>query len=191
MARYAGNYVVHLDGVELKLRDLAILDMLYEGLTNKEIANRLGLSVKTVEKILGNTDRYYSLYRKIGVRSRVEAVLWYINTTGEPEPDESIYYGMRREGRIGRLSRTEIHAYCRELITELRDYFLSDFQLDDATKDVEVIVRVLNFKWSATKRDLDWTYEDFMYFLLVNTISHRSDFEEILRRFPDDWWKQF
>jgi DNA-binding CsgD family transcriptional regulator len=50
-------------------REYELLDLLAEGLSNKEIAARLYLSVRTVEGHLAN------LYGKLGIRSRTEAAL--------------------------------------------------------------------------------------------------------------------
>ncbi|MBI2954558.1 MAG: response regulator transcription factor [Chloroflexi bacterium] len=49
-------------------REREVLDLLYAGLSNKEIAQKLYLSVRTVEVHLRN------VYGKLGVRSRLEAV---------------------------------------------------------------------------------------------------------------------
>jgi DNA-binding NarL/FixJ family response regulator len=49
-------------------RDFAVLGLLAEGLTNGQIARRLGVSVKTVES------RVSRIYRGLGARTRVEAV---------------------------------------------------------------------------------------------------------------------
>ncbi len=54
---------------ELSDRETEVLDLLREGLTNREIANRLFLSEKTVKHYLT------TLMRKLQVRNRVEAAL--------------------------------------------------------------------------------------------------------------------
>ncbi len=51
----------HLTDTERQVADLAV-----EGLRNREIADRVFLSVKTVEGVLGRA------YRKLGIRSRAE-----------------------------------------------------------------------------------------------------------------------
>jgi len=51
-------------------RELQILSMAAEGMKNKEIADRLILSVRTVEAHFG------SIFNKLGVGSRTEAVLY-------------------------------------------------------------------------------------------------------------------
>ncbi|MHB1131033.1 MAG: response regulator transcription factor [Chloroflexota bacterium] len=56
-------------GDTLSERERELLALLADGLTNKEIAQSLYLSVRTVEAHL------HSIYAKLGVRSRLEAVL--------------------------------------------------------------------------------------------------------------------
>ena len=53
----------------LSPREREILQLVCDGLSNKEIAQRLYLSVRTVENHLAN------IYRKLGVRSRTEAAV--------------------------------------------------------------------------------------------------------------------
>lgn len=53
-------------------REREVLRLLAEGLSNKDIAQRLYLSVRTVEGHLAN------VYGKLRVRSRTEAALWAI-----------------------------------------------------------------------------------------------------------------
>lgn len=56
------------DNVNLSLRELDIIKLITKGSSNKEIATRLDLSVKTVE---GHKTK---IYKKLGVRSIVELV---------------------------------------------------------------------------------------------------------------------
>ena len=57
---------------ELSPREEEILMLVTQGLTNREIANRLGISWRTVDAYLRR------VYRKINVRGRIEAVVWYM-----------------------------------------------------------------------------------------------------------------
>ena len=57
-----------LDG--LTLREREVLSLLSSGHRNAQIAERLGLSVRTVEFHVSN------LLDKLGVRSRAEAISW-------------------------------------------------------------------------------------------------------------------
>ncbi len=59
----------------LSPQERAILPLLVEGKTNKEIANDLRLSDKTVKNYLAN------IFDKLQVRRRTEAISWYIRTT--------------------------------------------------------------------------------------------------------------
>jgi DNA-binding NarL/FixJ family response regulator len=64
---------------ELRPSEKKILELLALGLPNKEIANRLGLSAKTVRWHLEN------IYSKLRVSSRTEAVLKYHSTKISPQ----------------------------------------------------------------------------------------------------------
>lgn len=59
-------------GDALSEREIEVLQWLAQGLTNKETAQALFLSVRTVEAHLR------SIYSKLGVSSRTEAVLWAV-----------------------------------------------------------------------------------------------------------------
>jgi len=60
-------------GVSLTEREREVLNLLANGLTNKDIAQNLILSVRTVEAHLR------SVYGKLDVASRTEAALWAVN----------------------------------------------------------------------------------------------------------------
>ena len=62
----------------LSEREAEVLRLLAQGFTNKDIAQMLILSVRTVETHLR------SIYSKLGVRSRTEAVLWAVRHGYEP-----------------------------------------------------------------------------------------------------------
>ena len=59
-------------GELLSEREQDVFQLLLQGRSNKEIASSLEISTKTVEEHLT------SIYRKIGVQSRAEAILWGI-----------------------------------------------------------------------------------------------------------------
>jgi DNA-binding NarL/FixJ family response regulator len=59
---------------ELSPREIEILEQLCEGLANKEIADRLGISFETVRVHLKN------IFEKLHVRSRTEAAMKYRNS---------------------------------------------------------------------------------------------------------------
>lgn len=60
---------------QLSRRELEILELLSEGMTNKEIAARLGISPETVRTHLKR------IYEKLHVHGRTEAVSKYLKTT--------------------------------------------------------------------------------------------------------------
>lgn len=57
-------------------RETEVLGLLAQGLTNKDIAQRLFLSVRTIEAHLRH------IYSKLGVASRTEAALWAVENRG-------------------------------------------------------------------------------------------------------------
>jgi DNA-binding NarL/FixJ family response regulator len=74
-ARLIGSSRQHERGVaELTERELAVLSLLAEGLRNREVAVRLGISARTVDRHCDN------IYAKLGVGSRTEAVVRAIST---------------------------------------------------------------------------------------------------------------
>lgn len=66
---------------QLTDRELAVLRLLAEGLPNKQVAARLGISRRTVERHCDN------IYAKLGVGSRTEAVVRAISAKLVPVPD--------------------------------------------------------------------------------------------------------
>lgn len=67
-----------LDDVKLSKRETEILELLCEGLANKEIADRLDISVETVRVHLKH------VYEKLHVRSRTEAAMKFRDAREEP-----------------------------------------------------------------------------------------------------------
>lgn len=57
-------------GADLSAREREVLDLVAEGLANKQIARRLGITERTVKVHLGN------VFRRIGVTDRTSAALW-------------------------------------------------------------------------------------------------------------------
>lgn len=66
------------DDVKLSKRETEILELLCEGLANKEIADRLDISVETVRVHLKH------VYEKLHVRSRTEAAMKFRDSKEEP-----------------------------------------------------------------------------------------------------------
>lgn len=65
----------------LGLREQQVIDQTSKGLTNREIAQLLGLAVSTVK-------HYKSLaFRKMGVRNRLEATVFAIGKLGKPKAE--------------------------------------------------------------------------------------------------------
>jgi len=62
---------------DLTEREWEILRLLVEGLSNKEIASALCITVNTVETHLRH------IYEKLGVRNRLLATAWYTKNLSE------------------------------------------------------------------------------------------------------------
>ncbi|HYO20211.1 MAG TPA: response regulator transcription factor [Dermatophilaceae bacterium] len=73
-ARLMGSSHQERGVADLTDRELAVLGLLAEGLTNREVAARLGISTRTVDRHCDN------IYAKLGVGSRTEAVVRAIST---------------------------------------------------------------------------------------------------------------
>lgn len=57
-------------GVELSTREGEVLDLIAQGMSNRQIGRRLGISERTVKVHAGN------VFRRIGVSDRTSAALW-------------------------------------------------------------------------------------------------------------------
>ena len=68
------------EAANLSKRETEILDLLTQGLANKEIADRLGLSIETVRVHLRR------IYDKLHVHSRTEAAMKYRDAGGGAAP---------------------------------------------------------------------------------------------------------
>jgi DNA-binding CsgD family transcriptional regulator len=65
----------------LSIRELEVLDLVASGLTNLEVAARLGVGVHGVKFHLA------SIYRKLGVANRTEATGVYLRAAASPAGD--------------------------------------------------------------------------------------------------------
>jgi len=70
-------------GRSLSPRELVVLEMLSTGLTNAEIAERLGVSVHAIKFHLA------AVYRKLGVTNRTEAAIRFVRSTAPVSPAEN------------------------------------------------------------------------------------------------------
>lgn len=66
---------------ELSAREEEVLRLVAEGLANKQIARRLGITERTVKAHLT------SVFNRIGVQDRTQAALWARDNLPEPESD--------------------------------------------------------------------------------------------------------
>jgi DNA-binding NarL/FixJ family response regulator len=71
-----------LEAVRLTSRELQVIDLLGEGLSNKEIATRLGIAIHTVKSHVHN------VLEKLALRSRLE-VAAFTHSSGAPRKPES------------------------------------------------------------------------------------------------------
>jgi DNA-binding NarL/FixJ family response regulator len=78
----AGTSTAPLPAAQLTERELAVLELLAHGMHNKQVATRLGISRRTVERHCDN------IYDKLGVGSRTEAVVQAISAKLVSLPDD-------------------------------------------------------------------------------------------------------
>ena len=78
----AGASTAPVPPAQLTERELAVLELLAHGLHNKQVATRLGISRRTVERHCDN------IYDKLGVGSRTEAVVQAISAKLVSLPDD-------------------------------------------------------------------------------------------------------
>lgn len=78
----------------LSKRELEVVRGLSEGLTNREIAERLGLSQHTIKNYL------FRLFDKLGVSSRVELLFMTLSTAGAPQSTPQPLSGSRLENDV-------------------------------------------------------------------------------------------
>jgi DNA-binding CsgD family transcriptional regulator len=69
---------------QLSARETQVLRLVADGCTNAEVAERLVLSVRTVERHLLN------IYAKLGVRGRAEAVAHWLSPRSEVKPPPEV-----------------------------------------------------------------------------------------------------
>jgi len=78
----AGGHSIPPPATQLTERERAVLELLAQGLHNKQVATRLGISRRTVERHCDN------IYDKLGVGSRTEAVVQAISAKLVSLPDD-------------------------------------------------------------------------------------------------------
>ena len=78
----AGGHSIPSPATQLTDRERAVLELLAQGLHNKQVATRLGISRRTVERHCDN------IYDKLGVGSRTEAVVQAISAKLVSLPDD-------------------------------------------------------------------------------------------------------
>jgi two-component system nitrate/nitrite response regulator NarL len=83
-AQLAPLRVVNAAGLQLLAkREVEVVRLVAEGLTNRDIARELGLSEHTIKNYL------FRIFDKLGVSSRVELALYVVSSTNRPEVAEA------------------------------------------------------------------------------------------------------
>jgi len=77
--------------VKLTPREQQVLALVARGLSNKEIAAQLEVSIQTVKNILSGGPNYateYGIYPKLQVHNRVQAALWWLEHASEYKDEQ-------------------------------------------------------------------------------------------------------
>lgn len=86
-------------GVQITRRELEVLALLAEGLTNQEIAGRLSITRTTARTHLTH------IYRKLKVRRRTEAVIRFIRLCNRDQATWGFDFTEPRQKKIGLYDR--------------------------------------------------------------------------------------
>ncbi|GGC89110.1 DNA-binding response regulator [Tersicoccus solisilvae] len=81
------------DPPELTLRERQVLTLIADGLTNRQIGDRLGLAEKTVKNYASG------LFAKLGIERRTQAAVYGLSRTQEPRPGHTAASLWSTQGR--------------------------------------------------------------------------------------------
>jgi DNA-binding CsgD family transcriptional regulator len=109
----------------LSPREIEILQLVSQGLSNREIAKLLDLAPKTIEHLLGTSDPHRGIYPKIGVTNRTEAAAWYVATCNTTANTTAMHQAQETANPIvvDRLHKQLIEVYSeyQSHVTQLRN----------------------------------------------------------------------
>ena len=146
----------------LSQRELEIVRNVAQGLTNREIAEHLGLSPHTVKNCL------FRIFDKLGVSNRVELLLM---TTGRDRGAQSeLQYLMEEHGSVGSPNKTTLAAFHRaaEQGVLMAQLALAQFFAGKGTNPSD---RLNAYAWySIAMRRISRDYEDAMKTMSVDQV---------------------